>query len=153
MSFRKRWYTIEIINYPNPRRRSLIHRNIRIDTLLRYSIMVWTFWKVTSNFFRIFFIVLGTFCGVFRRQALDRGAVLLSCNKIATGRLNWMCVSCICTKIFNIIYFNDFCSIVVIMVQWLLQMKSHQNKVVIQCRSKIHIQKIRKTRPVKKVGS
>lgn len=26
-----------------------------------------------------------TFCGVFRRQALDRGAVLMGCNKIATG--------------------------------------------------------------------
>ena len=29
--------------------------------------------------------VVGTFCGVFRRQALDRGAVLLGCNKIVTG--------------------------------------------------------------------
>jgi len=27
----------------------------------------------------------GTFCGVFRRQALDRGAVLIGCNKIVTG--------------------------------------------------------------------
>jgi len=26
-----------------------------------------------------------TFCGVFRRQALDRGAMLLNCNKIVTG--------------------------------------------------------------------
>jgi cytoplasmic tRNA 2-thiolation protein 1 len=26
-----------------------------------------------------------TFCGVFRRQALDRGAALLNCNKIVTG--------------------------------------------------------------------
>ena len=26
-----------------------------------------------------------TFCGVFRRQALDRGAALLGCNKIVTG--------------------------------------------------------------------
>lgn len=26
-----------------------------------------------------------TFCGVFRRQALDRGAMLLECNKIVTG--------------------------------------------------------------------
>lgn len=26
-----------------------------------------------------------TFCGVFRRQALDRGAVLLGANKIVTG--------------------------------------------------------------------
>lgn len=26
-----------------------------------------------------------TFCGVFRRQALDRGAVLARANKIATG--------------------------------------------------------------------
>ncbi len=27
----------------------------------------------------------GTFCGVFRRQALDRGAMKLAVNKIATG--------------------------------------------------------------------
>lgn len=26
-----------------------------------------------------------TFCGVFRRQALDRGAMLLGVNKIVTG--------------------------------------------------------------------
>ena len=26
-----------------------------------------------------------TFCGVFRRQALDRGAMLINANKIATG--------------------------------------------------------------------
>lgn len=26
-----------------------------------------------------------TFCGVFRRQALDRGAMLIEANKIATG--------------------------------------------------------------------
>jgi cytoplasmic tRNA 2-thiolation protein 1 len=26
-----------------------------------------------------------TFCGVFRRQALDRGAMLLKCDIIATG--------------------------------------------------------------------
>ena len=31
--------------------------------------------------------VAGTFCGVFRRQALDRGAMLLGCNKIITGRV------------------------------------------------------------------
>lgn len=29
--------------------------------------------------------VVGTFCGVFRRQALDRGAALLKVDKIATG--------------------------------------------------------------------
>lgn len=28
-----------------------------------------------------------TFCGVFRRQALDRGAMLCNASKIATGRL------------------------------------------------------------------
>ena len=27
-----------------------------------------------------------TFCGVFRRQALDRGATLLKADKIATGK-------------------------------------------------------------------
>ncbi|KAK2176655.1 hypothetical protein NP493_649g01038 [Ridgeia piscesae] len=26
-----------------------------------------------------------TFCGVFRRQALDRGAIMLHCNKVVTG--------------------------------------------------------------------
>ena len=37
---------------------------------------------------RIVFMYLnisGTFCGVFRRQALDRGAMILKCNKIVTG--------------------------------------------------------------------
>ena len=29
-----------------------------------------------------------TFCGVFRRQALDRGAYKLQANKVATGGLN-----------------------------------------------------------------
>lgn len=28
-----------------------------------------------------------TFCGVFRRQALDRGAALMNANKVATGML------------------------------------------------------------------
>lgn len=28
-----------------------------------------------------------TFCGVFRRQALDRGAALMKAQKVATGRL------------------------------------------------------------------
>jgi hypothetical protein len=30
----------------------------------------------------------GTFCGVFRRQALDRGAFLMQADKIVTGKLN-----------------------------------------------------------------
>jgi len=30
-------------------------------------------------------LILGTFCGVFRRQALDRGAMLLGVDKIVTG--------------------------------------------------------------------
>ena len=29
----------------------------------------------------------GTFCGVFRRQALDRGAMALKVDKIVTGQL------------------------------------------------------------------
>ncbi len=29
--------------------------------------------------------ILGTFCGVFRRQALDRGAFMLKVDKIVTG--------------------------------------------------------------------
>ena len=32
-----------------------------------------------------FSCLLGTFCGVFRRQALDRGAMLVGANKIVTG--------------------------------------------------------------------
>jgi len=31
------------------------------------------------------FLHAGTFCGVFRRQALDRGAVALKVDKIVTG--------------------------------------------------------------------
>ena len=34
-----------------------------------------------------------TFCGVFRRQALDRGATLCKADKIATGRLPVVCKS------------------------------------------------------------
>ena len=33
----------------------------------------------------LFTNVSGTFCGVFRRQALDRGAMVLKVNKVATG--------------------------------------------------------------------
>ena len=33
----------------------------------------------------IFVCGAGTFCGVFRRQALDRGAMLLQADKIVTG--------------------------------------------------------------------
>ena len=28
----------------------------------------------------------GTFCGVFRRQALDRGAIMMKVDKILTGK-------------------------------------------------------------------
>jgi cytoplasmic tRNA 2-thiolation protein 1 len=31
------------------------------------------------------FCAAGTFCGVFRRQALDRGAALIGATKIVTG--------------------------------------------------------------------
>ncbi|CAG8750860.1 12873_t:CDS:1, partial [Acaulospora colombiana] len=31
------------------------------------------------------FVFAGTFCGVFRRQALDRGAVMLGVDHIVTG--------------------------------------------------------------------
>jgi len=30
-------------------------------------------------------VTSGTFCGVFRRQALDRGAMILKADKIVTG--------------------------------------------------------------------
>lgn len=33
----------------------------------------------------LFHVYTGTFCGVFRRQALDRGALLVGANKIVTG--------------------------------------------------------------------
>ncbi|CAL1273448.1 unnamed protein product [Larinioides sclopetarius] len=36
-------------------------------------------------FIFIFLFCLGTFCGVFRRQALDRGAALLGVDKLVTG--------------------------------------------------------------------
>lgn len=29
--------------------------------------------------------MVGTYCGIFRRQALDKGALLLGANKICTG--------------------------------------------------------------------
>lgn len=31
------------------------------------------------------FLSTGTFCGVFRRQALDRGAIMLNVDHIVTG--------------------------------------------------------------------
>ena len=35
----------------------------------------------------VYFPLAGTFCGVFRRQALDRGAMALKVDKIVTGQL------------------------------------------------------------------
>ena len=35
----------------------------------------------------VHFTLAGTFCGVFRRQALDRGAMALKVDKIVTGQL------------------------------------------------------------------
>ena len=35
----------------------------------------------------VHFPLAGTFCGVFRRQALDRGAMALKVDKIVTGQL------------------------------------------------------------------
>ena len=35
----------------------------------------------------VHFALTGTFCGVFRRQALDRGAMALKVDKIVTGQL------------------------------------------------------------------
>ena len=35
----------------------------------------------------VYFALAGTFCGVFRRQALDRGAMALKVDKIVTGQL------------------------------------------------------------------
>lgn len=43
--------------------------------------------------FFLTWINAGTFCGVFRRQALDRGAMALKVDKIVTGK---KCLSCIC---------------------------------------------------------
>jgi cytoplasmic tRNA 2-thiolation protein 1 len=40
---------------------------------------------VNSSIDDINVYALGTFCGVFRRQALDRGAALLGVNHIVTG--------------------------------------------------------------------
>ena len=37
--------------------------------------------------FAIIMLFSGTFCGVFRRQALDRGAMALKVDKIVTGAL------------------------------------------------------------------
>ncbi len=38
-----------------------------------------------SFFYSFSWLHIGTFCGVFRRQALDRGAMLLKVDKIVTG--------------------------------------------------------------------
>ena len=46
----------------------------------------------------------GTFCGVFRRQALDRGAMLLKVDKIVTGLSKFR----YCTWRAHISVHNDF---------------------------------------------
>ena len=41
--------------------------------------------KIVQIVIGVFLTCIGTFCGVFRRQALDRGAVALKVDKIVTG--------------------------------------------------------------------
>lgn len=43
--------------------------------------------KCFSNVIQKIFCFTGTFCGVFRRQALDRGAMMLNVDKIVTGQI------------------------------------------------------------------
>ena len=52
---------------------------------LKLSISLSLQYKRTLTLYYIKWPIAGTFCGVFRRQALDRGAMLLKCNKIVTG--------------------------------------------------------------------
>ncbi|VEL32370.1 unnamed protein product, partial [Protopolystoma xenopodis] len=42
-------------------------------------------WDEKKLYICLGLLILGTFCGVFRRQALERGAILLGANKICTG--------------------------------------------------------------------
>ena len=52
--------------------------------------------KTGKRAFTLSFIprFVGTFCGVFRRQALDRGAMALKVDKIVTG--GYMCGNIFC---------------------------------------------------------
>ena len=45
------------------------------------SIIFYCICAITLNL-----VFVGTFCGVFRRQALDRGALLVKADKIVTGK-------------------------------------------------------------------
>jgi tRNA(Ile)-lysidine synthase TilS/MesJ len=44
-----------------------------------------TLTDLTADVLCVWAVTKGTFCGVFRRQALDRGAVIMKADKIVTG--------------------------------------------------------------------
>ena len=73
-----------------------------------YSVVSKSF-PLSCNFFN-FHLISGTFCGVFRRQALDRGAMLLKVDKIVTG---WC--YCWCTTVgVPLLVYRCWCTTVVV---------------------------------------
>ena len=67
-------------------------------------------------------VVSGTYCGVFRRQALDRGAMLLKVDKIVTGvelpmiRMNRSMCFCVCVLLLLFFVFVCVCVCVCVCV-------------------------------------
>ena len=68
----------------------------------------------------VYFALAGTFCGVFRRQALDRGAMALKVDKIVTGQLAALIYV---TNIISIFKYNVIASMNVTVVSQQLKME------------------------------
>ena len=64
----------------------------------------------------VHFALAGTFCGVFRRQALDRGAMALKVDKIVTGQLAALIERIDVTNIRSIFKYNVIASMNVTVV-------------------------------------
>ena len=64
----------------------------------------------------VHFALVGTFCGVFRRQALDRGAMALKVDKIVTGQLAALIERIDVTNIRSIFKYNVIASMNVTVV-------------------------------------
>ena len=71
----------------------------------------------------VYFALAGTFCGVFRRQALDRGAMALKVDKIVTGQLAALKEQINITNILSIFKYNVIASMNVTVVSQYLKME------------------------------
>ena len=71
----------------------------------------------------VHFALAGTFCGVFRRQALDRGAMALKVDKIVTGQLAALIERINITNILTVFKYNVIASMNVTVVSQHLKME------------------------------